>query len=186
MKITCLLLLTIINAQLVNGALYTAPPNPAQNQTASESAPKVVSAQSNRPSGDGGPHSDARAGGEKQQPRRAAKSSPRSKAVAANSTRPGQVAGRQTLAAAGNPANVPSVAPAQSGAVVNHSSPPNEAIYRALPVRPGAAIPPASPLAGNVHHRDPNAAVIGGAAHSNIRSTAAIDGTRTNLKGPRN
>ena len=99
---------------------------------------------------------------------------------------PEQVARRQEPRAAGNPANVRSLAPAQSGAVVNHSSPQNEAIYRALPVRPGAAIRPASPFAGTARHRDPNAAVIGGAADSNIRSTAAIDGTRTNLKGPRN
>jgi hypothetical protein len=186
MKVIGLLLLTIINAELVNEALYAAPPNPAQNQTASESAPKVVSAQTNRPSSDGGPHNDARAGGETQHPRRAAKSRPPSKAGAANSTPPKQVARRQEPGAAGNPANVRSLAPAQSGAVVNHSSPQNEAIYRALPVRPGAAMRPASPFAGTVRHRDPNAAVIGGAANSNIRGTAAINGTRTNLKGPRN
>jgi hypothetical protein len=162
MKIIGLLLLTIINAQLAHGTLYAAPPNSAQNQTASESAPKVVSGQNNRPSGDDGPHNDARAGGETQRPR------------------------RQEPGAAGNPANVRSLAPAQSGAVVNHSSPQNEAIYRALPVRPSAAIRPASPFAGTVRHRDPNAAVIGGAANPNIRSTAAIDGRRTNLKGPRN
>jgi hypothetical protein len=186
MKVTCLLLLTIINAQLAHGTLYAAPPNPAQNQTASESAPKVVSAQTNRPSGDGAPHYDARAGGETRHSRRAARSRPPSKAVAANSTRPEQIARHRESSAAGNPANVRSFAPAQSGAVVNHSSPQNEAIYRALPVRPGAAIRPASPFAGTARHRDPNAAVIGGAANSNIRSTAAINGTRTNPKGPRN
>jgi hypothetical protein len=180
MKIIGLLLLTIINAQLAHGTLYAAPPNSAQ------SAPKVVSDQSNRPSGDGAPHNDARAGGETQHSRRAAKSRPPSKAGAANSTPPEQVAKRQEPQAAGNPVNVRSLAPVQSGAVVNHSSPQNEAIYRALPVRPGPAIRPASPFAGTARHRDPNAAVIGGAADSNIRSTAAIDGTRTNLKGPRN
>lgn len=186
MKVTCLLLLTIINARLAHGTLYAAPSNPAQNQTASESAPKVVSAQNNRPSGDGDPQSDARASGETRQPRRTAKSRPRSKAGTISSTHPEQVGGHQSLAAVGNPANVRSVAPAQSGAVVNHSSRQNEAIYRALPVRPGAAIRLASPFAGTVRHRDPNAAVVGGAANSNIRSTAAINGTRTNLKGPRN
>ena len=185
MKVIGLLLLTIINAELVNEALYAAPPNPAQNQTASESAPKVVSAQTNRRSSDGGPHNDARANGETQHPRRTAKSRPPSKAGAANSTPPEQVARRQEPRAAGNPANVRSFAPAESGAV-NHSSPQNEAIHRALPVRLGAAIRPASPFAGTARHRDPNAAVIGGAANSNIRSTAAIDGRRTNLKSPRN
>jgi hypothetical protein len=185
MKITCLLLLTIINAQLAHGTLYAAPPNPAQNQTASESAPKAVSAQTNRPSSDGGPQSDARASGETEQPRRAAKSRPRSKAVAINSTRPGQVAGRRALSA-GNPANARPGSATQAGTTAGRGSAQNEAIYRALPVRPGAAIRPASPSAATVRHRDPNAAVIGGAANSSIRSTAAIDGTRTNLKGPRN
>lgn len=186
MKVTCLLLLMIISAQSANGTLYAAPSNPAQNQTASESAPKAVSTQNSRPSGDGDPHNDARVGAETRHPRRATKSRPPSKAGAAKSTPPRQVARRQEPSAAGNPANVRSLAPAQSGAVVNHSSPQNEAIYRALPVRPGAAIRRASPLAGIVRHRDLNAAVIGGAANSNIRSTAAINGTRTNLKGPRN
>lgn len=186
MKVTCLLLLTIINARLAHGTLYAAPPNPAQNQTPSPSAPKVVSAQSNRSSGDGDPQSDARASGETRQPRRTAKSRPRSKAGTISSTHPEQLGGHQSLAAVVNPANVRSVAPAQSGAVVNHSSPENEPIYRALPVRPGAAIRPASPLGDLVRHRDPNAAVIGGAATSNIRSTAALNGTRTNVKGPRN
>jgi hypothetical protein len=189
MKIIGLLLLTIINAQLAHGTLFAAPPSPTQNQTASESAPKAVSDQSNRPSGDGAPHNDARAGGETRHSRRAARSRPPSKAVAANSTRPEQIARHRESSAPGNPADVRSFASTQSGAVVNHSSPQNEAIYRALPVRPGAAIRPASPFAGAVPHRDPNAAVIGGAARaadSNIRSTAAINGTRTNLRVPRN
>jgi hypothetical protein len=188
MKVTCLLLLTIINAQLAHGTLYAAPTNPAQNELTSESAPKVASGQNNRPSGDGGPHNDARMGTETRNPRRATKSRPPSKAGAANSTPPKQVARRQEPGAAGNPAtaNARWLAPAQSGAFVNHSSPQNEAIYPALPIRPGAAIRPASPLADRVRHRDPNAAVIGGATNSNVRSTAAISGTRTNLKGPRN
>jgi hypothetical protein len=185
MKITCLLLLTIINAQLAHGALYAAPLSPAQNQIASESAPKAASAQANGPTGASAPQSETRASGETHQPPRATKSRPSSKTVAINSTHPEQVGGHQAPAA-GNPANVRSVAPAQSRAVVNHSSPENEAIYRALPVRPGAAIRLASPSAGTVRHRDPNAAVIGGAANSNIPSTAAINGTRTNLNGPRN
>jgi hypothetical protein len=186
MKTICLLLLTMINVRLVNGVLYAAPANPAQNQTASEGMPKAVNAQTNRPTGDGAPQSDTKATGETPEPRRAAKSRPSIKGVANNSTRPGQVAGRQTLAAAGNPANFRPTSAAQPDTTQVRGSAQNEAIYRALPVRPGAAIRPGSPLAGTVRHRDPNAAVIGGAAHSNIRSTAAIDGTRTNLKRPRN
>ena len=186
MKVNCLLLLAIINAQLAHGTLYATPPNPVPNQRASESAPKVVSAQRNRPSGDGGPNNDTRAGREIERPRQAAKSSLSNRAVAINSTRPGQVAGRQTLAAAGNPANSRPSSATQPSTVERRGSVHNEAIYQVLPVRPGAAIRPASPFAGAVPHRDSNAAVIGGAASSNIRGTAAIDGRRTNLQGPRN
>ena len=186
MKITCLLLLTMINVLLVNRILHAAPANPAQNQNASETAPREASTQANRPTGDGAPQGDTRASGETREPSRAVKSRPSSKAVAINSTRPGQVAGRQTFSATGNPANSRPSSATQPGTTQGRGSTQNEAIYRALPVRPGAAIPPASPLAGNVRHRDPNAAVIGGAAHSNIRSTAAIGGIRTDLKGPRN
>ncbi len=182
MKTICLLLLTMINARLVNGVLYAAPANPAQNQTASEGMPKAVNAQTNRPTGDSAPQRDTKATGETHERRRATKSLPSTKAVANNSTRPGQVAGRQTLAAAGNPANFRPSSATQPGTTQGRGSAQNEAIYRALPVRPGGAIPPASPLADNVRHRDPNAAVIGGAANSNVRSTAAIDGTRMNLK----
>jgi hypothetical protein len=144
MKIICLLLLTMINARLVNGVLYAAPADPAQNQTASEGAPKAVNAQTNRPTGDGAPQSDTKASGETHEPRRATKSPPSSKAVAINSTRPGQVAGRQTLAAAGNPANSRPSSTTQPGTTEGRGPAQNEAIYRALPVRPGAAIPPAS------------------------------------------
>jgi hypothetical protein len=68
MKITCLLLLTIINAQLAHGALYAAPPDPAQNQSASDSAPEAASAQANRPTGASAPQSETRASGETHQP----------------------------------------------------------------------------------------------------------------------
>lgn len=184
MKLTCLLLL-IIGAQLASRALYAASAYPAQNQTASATPPKAVSAQGLRPGGDSGAQTDARAGGEKQKPQRAAKSRTQSKAAAINSARTGRVTGRQALPAMANPGSARSLAPAQSTAVVSHSSPQNEAIYRALPVRPGGAVLPASPSAGTVRHRDPNAAIVGGAANSNIRSTATIDGTRMNLKGSR-
>lgn len=185
MKAIRLLLLTIVDAALVSGGLYAVSTNPAADQTASESAPKAVSAQSNRPTGNGGPQTDARASGEQQGPRPSEKNRPRSKAVATKPARPRPIAGQRTLPEAGNPTNVRSPAPSQS-AVVNHGAIQNEAIYRALPVRPSGMIRPAAPAAGNVRHRDPNPPVIGGAANSNSRNTAAIDGMRTNLKGPRN
>jgi hypothetical protein len=185
MKAIRLLLLTIVDAALLSGGLYAVPTNPAADQAASESAPKAVSAQSNRPSGTSGPQSDARASGEQQGPRRSAKNRPRSKALATKPTRPRPIAGQRALPEAGNPANVRSSVPSQP-AVVNHGSIQNEAIYRALPVRPSGMIRPAAPSAGNVRHRDPNPPVIGGAASSNSRSAAVIDGTRTKLKGPRN
>jgi len=184
MKAIRLLLLMIVDAALLSGGLYAVPTNPAADQAASESAPKAVSAQSNRPSGDGRPQSAA-ASGEQQGPRRSDKNRPRIEALATKPTRPRPIARQRTLSEAGNPANLPSPAPSQS-TLVNHGSIQNEAIYRALPVRPGGTIRPVAPSAGNVRHRDPNPPVIGGAASSNSRSAAVIDGTRTKLKGPRN
>jgi len=184
MKTICLLVLTTVDAALLCGGLYAVPTNPAADQAASESAPKAVSAQSNRPSGTSGSQSDARASGEQQGPRRSDKNRPRIEALATKPTRPRPIARQRTLSEAGNPANLPSPAPSQS-TLVKHGSIQNEAIYRALPVRPGGTIRPVAPSAGNVRHRDPNPPVIGGAASSNSRSAAVIDGTRTKLKGPR-
>ena len=47
-----------------------------------------------------------------------------------------------------------------------------------------SGLPP--PSASPVRHRDPNAAVIGGAASPNRRSTASLNGTRMNARKPRN
>jgi hypothetical protein len=185
MRATCLLLLTLANAALLSGGLYAAPTNPQSDQTASQAALNAVSPQSNRPNGDGGAQSDARQSGERQAPRRAEPSHPRVKVPLARPHRPQPIAAQRTLPQAVTPANLPSSAPAPS-AVVNHGSPQNEAIYRALPVRPGSAIRPVARSAVNSRHRDPNPPVIGGALSSNSRNTAVIDGTRTKLKGSRN
>lgn len=187
MKAVCLLFffLTMISGQLVSGALYAAPRDPAQTESASEGSPKAVSVPDNRPSG-GTPQSDAKANGQARKRRRAPASLQTGKAVAIHSSRPQQVAGRQVLAPAGNPENASSGSAVRPGTTEGRGSAQNEAIYRALPVRPGAAMQPVSPSAGLVRHRDPNAAVIGGAASSKARSTAAIDGTRITLRNPRN
>jgi len=185
MKAACLLLLTIVAAALLSGELYAVPANRASDQAASESAPKALRAQSNRPSGDGGPQSEAKQSGEQQGPGRFGKNHPRSKAAATKPNRPQPIASQRTPPEAGNLVNVRSSVPSQS-AVANHGSIQNEAIYRAFPVRPSGMIRPVAPSAGNSRHRDPNPPVIGGAANSNSRSTAAIDGMRTNLNGHRN
>ena len=179
------LLLTLTNAALVSGALYAAPTNRPSDQTASQAAPNAVSPQSNRRSGDGGAQSDASKSGERQAPRRAETNRPRLKVPLARPHRPQPIAAQRTLPQAVTPANLPSSAPAPS-AVVNRGSPQNEAIYRALPVRPANVIRPVAPAAGNLRHRDPNPPVVGGAPSSNSRNTAAIDGRRTKLKGSRN
>ncbi len=72
----------------------------------------------------------------------------------------------------------------QPAAAVNRNAVPNESIYRALPVRSGSSVHPGEPSA--VRHRDPNAAVIGGAASPNGRRTASLDGAHMNLKASRN
>jgi len=106
--------------------------------------------------------------------------------LATKPTHPQQVAKDQRRPAPGNIIGVRPWAPAQShseaAAKLNHGATQNEAIYRALPVQPNGVVRPAAPPAGNVRHRDPNAGVLGGVTTSNNRTTAAIDGSRTNLR----
>ena len=184
MKAIRLLLATIASVALVSAALYAVPANSASDQTLSESAPKA-NAQSNRPSGDSGPQGDARESGEHHGLARFAKPRPRPKRVAPKPRSPRPPDPQRSVAAAANPPNVLAPAPAQSAAVANRGSVQNEAIYRALPVLSGSARRPGT-AGGSVHHRDPNPPVIGGAASSSNRNTAAIDGMQTNLKRSRN
>lgn len=179
MKTICLGLMRVVAVALLAGGLHAIPT--AADQTASESASTAGSAQNTRPSGNGDSRNDAGAN-RQERPGGAAKNRPRSKELAARPHHPQPFARQQALPSAGNPTNVRPSAPAQSAAVGNRGSLQNEAIYRALPVRSGSAIRPGT-AAGSLRHRDPNPPVIGGAASSNDRNTAAIDGTRTNLKG---
>src|SRR4029077_20313107 len=96
MKAACLLLLTIVAAALLSGELYAVPANRASDQAASESAPKALRAQSNRPSGDGGPQSEAKQSGEQQGPGRFGKNHPRRKTAATKPHRPQPLARQRT------------------------------------------------------------------------------------------
>jgi hypothetical protein len=186
MKTICFLV-TIINGVLLNGAPYAVASSPASAQTTSQSAPSAARARADNPGGEGSPRSDAGESRGRQSPRHSEKGRPRSKAPAEKPIRPRpqSVAQQQTLPQVGNLVSArPSTLAQPAG--VNRGSIQNEAIYRALPVRPGGMVRPAVPSAGNLRHRDPNPAVIGGTASSKSRNTAAIDGTRINLKASRN
>jgi hypothetical protein len=165
MKSFYFLLLTMIGAGLMNGRAYAAPPAPDPSQAATDNA----SAPTN---------GSARAAAEKNRPR--------IPVAASKLKRPRQATEDRGQSTPANPADVRSLARARSSVAANRGSAQNEAIYRALPVRSGSVVRPAAPSASPVRHRDPNAAVVGGAANPNSRSTASLDGTRTNLKSPRN
>lgn len=98
-----------------------------------------------------------------------------------------QTAGKSQagLPVAQNEGSIRPAGSTQTAPALNRSHVPNESIYRALPVRSGSTVRPDPAAAGTVRHRDPNAAVIGGAANSN-HTTASIDGARTNLRSSRN
>lgn len=112
-----------------------------------------------------------------------AKGSPRAHAPMAKPVRAGRGPEGMSKPAA-NPANAFSSAHPQAGIAVGSTQ--NEAIYRALPVRPGSVVRPAAPSASPIRHRDANAAMIGGAASPNSRNTGSLDGARTNLRSSRN
>lgn len=165
MKIAYFLLLTVTSASLAVGTSYAASQAPDPSQAVSDNA----SAPAN-----GSPRAVAE------------KSRPRIPAAASKLARPRQAAEDGGQPKPANPADVRSLPRAQSSVAANHGSMQNEAIYRALPVRSGSVVRPAVPSASPVRHRDPNAAVIGGSASPNSRSTASLDGARTNLTSRRN
>lgn len=167
MNAASLLLLTILNAGLLSGALYGAPIAQTEAQRADVDHRTSTKSATER---------DRNGGSEKR---------PVGKVPAIHSNRPESVTRHQAVSAAANSTNIRPGSAAPSAAARSAASMQNEAIYRALPVRPGSAIRPAS-SSGNARHRDPNAAVIGGPAIPNGRSTAALDGARMNLKTPRN
>ena len=165
MRVICLLLLIVTSASLAGGRGHAAWPHADPSQAASDNASTAAN---------GSP----RAAEEKNRPR--------VPAAASKLTRPRQTLDDREKPSPGNPTDARSLAHARSSVAANHGSLQSEAIYRGLPVRPGNVIRPAAPSASPARHRDPNAAVIGGAASPNSRSSASLDGTRTNLKGPRN
>jgi hypothetical protein len=156
MKMIYFLLLTMTSAVLAGGIGHAASMPPNPSQAGADNAPATTT-NSARP----------------------AETAPNARG--AEKTRP------HIPASAAKPARLAHApAHAQSSVAANHGSMQNEAIYRALPVRSGSVVRPATPSASTVRHRDPNAAVIGGAASPNRRSMASLDGSRTNLASRRN
>ena len=190
MKMIYFLLLTTTSAVLAGGIGHAASLSPNPSQAGSDNAPAATnssgrSAETEASPGGGHP-SDSKARSEKPNARGAAKTRPRIPAAAAEPARLGQAPGARGQTMPATPTAVRSLARAQSSVAANRGPMQNEAIYRALPVRSGRVIRPAAASASPVRHRDPNAAIIGGAASPNSRTTASIDGASTSLKSPRN
>jgi len=190
MKIIYFLLLTMTSAVLAGGISHAASPSPNPSQASPDNAPATTSSSARsaetEASPGGGHPNDSKARSEQPNARGAEKTRPRIPAAAARPARLGQAPDVRGQTMPATPTAVRSSARAQSSVASNHGSTQNEAIYRALPVRSGNVVRPATPSASPLRHRDPNAAVIGGAASPNSRSTASLDGARTNLKSPRN
>jgi len=190
MKMIHFLLLTMTSAVLAGGIGRAASLSPDPSQAGSDNAPATTSGSARsagtEASPGGGHPNDSEARSEQPNARSAEKTRPRIPAAAAKPARLGQAPDGRGQTMPATPTAVRSSARAQSSVASNHGSMQNEAIYRALPVRSGNVVRPAAPSANTVRHRDPNAAVIGGAARPNSRSTASLDGASTSLKSPRN
>lgn len=186
------LLVMVVSAVLAGGGVYAAPSAPASQGVPSDATPaaageavhQAVGAARVQDEHQTEPHAT---GGRGRRNNRAgsAKSRPRGNAAVskANARQPEATGAR--LGAPGNPTSVRPLPSVQSSAPASHGSNQNEAIYRALPVRTGSVIRPAGASSRSSRHRDPNPAVIGGAATPN-KGTASLDGARTNLKTSRN
>lgn len=176
MKTASLCLLTIVSAALLSGPAYAARPDnsgpetkprtevPEHGRVVSKPRPAIHTPvmNSNRPHG-----------AAKDQPGVAPASPALANPVGVHASPPVRP-GTALSPSRPNPAR-PN--PALSGA--KH----NEAMYQALPVRPGAQASPGI-AASVVRHRDPNAAVIGGP--SSKRTAVALDGTQVKIKSSRN
>ncbi len=185
-----ILLLTALNAALAAGIGHAASLSPNPSQAGSDDAPATTSSSARsaetEASPGGGHPNGSKARSEQPTARGAEKTQPRNPAAAAKPARLGQAPDHRGQTPPATPTAVRSLARAQSSVASNHGSMQNEAIYRALPVRSGSVVRPATSSASPVRHRDPNAAVIAGTASPNGRSTASLDGSRANLKSPRN
>lgn len=184
------LLVMMVSAVLAGGGVYAAPRAPASTEVPSDATPAAAGEAVHQAVGprrvENGHQTEARAtGGRRNNRAGSAKSRPRGNAAVskANARQPEATGAR--LGAPGNPTNARPLPSVQSGAPASHGSNQNEAIYRALPVRTGSVIRPAGASSGSSRHRDPNPAVIGGAATPN-KGTASLDGARMNLKTSRN
>jgi hypothetical protein len=190
MKMIHFLLVTMTSAVLAGGMGHAASPSPNPSQARSDNAPATTSSSARSAETDaspgGGHPSDSKARSEQPNARGAEKTRPRIPAAAAKPARLGQAPDGREQPMPAAPTAVRSSARAQSSVASNHGSMQNEAIYRALPVRSGSVVRPPAPSASPLRHHDPNAAVIGGAASLNGRSTASLDGASTSLKSPRN
>lgn len=175
MKVTFLISLTMALGLLFRPPVYAAL-NLPQAQAASEGASKPASNPSD--AGKNVQARDVHPNGATAQRSRPAVTKPIHRQAVGNS--------QAGLPMAQNTGSIRPEGSTQPAAAVNRNAVPNESIYRALPVRSGSSVHPGEPSAGPVRHRDANAAVIGGPASPNSRSTASLDGARTNLKSPRN
>jgi hypothetical protein len=186
MKTTYLLLLTISLAGLMQ-ALAFAPSSLASQQAPADAASGTASdhphdAAPAPPADQGKSQKDGAASDRQRDASHASdKNHAHSGADTAKSNHSTQLPVARGRSAARNDTNShPPEAEKVGVGVGNSRSVPNEKAKTAPVVRPSNAARAAPPTTKNIHHRDPNAPVIGGSASSKAGNTGAINGTGMN------
>jgi hypothetical protein len=107
---------------------------------------------------------------------------PTSNTSLSKSNRPNELPNRRQRSAAEDSKNFHRPGSDKSGGAAINGFTRNETVNHASSNRAPSAAQASVPSLGNVRHRGPNPAIISGAASSNTRKTAALDGTHMNRK----
>jgi hypothetical protein len=186
MKATCLLFLTISCAALMPETAYAGSSNPAFQQSSSESAPNLVNDHpqdaGHATLADGGTRLGKASDDQQNHRKISGNKLPTNNPRLSKSNRPNEVPSRRERSAAEDSKNSHRPGSDKSGGAAKNGLIRNETVNHAASNRGPSTARPSVPSLGNVRHRGPNPAIIGGAGSSNTRNTAALDGTHMNRK----
>ena len=188
MKIAYLVFMLICWAALIQGTSYGAQPQAASQQPSrspadiAETHPNDM--QSAAPTADTKYRTSGRPADEKPDYRHVAEQNQAlSRGSLTRANRAKQLPNsKRKPSTAGDPMHLRQPGSAKPGAVVNGRLIQNETVSSVVRARSPSVLRPSVQLPGDVRHRGPNSAVIGGSANSKTGNSGAINGTRMNRR----
>jgi len=184
MKVTRLLFLMIGCAAFTPRAGYTAPSNPASQQSFSQGAAKAVGGYrrdgEHAALADDGKHQKDGKPSDGQRDLRHVSDTKdaRRHASLTKANRPKRLSNDRQRSTLGYAMSLHQTSSGKSGDAAKGVLIQSETVNKPLSVRPQSALQPTVPWFINARHRGANPAVIGGSVNSDGRKTGAINGTR--------